>query len=158
MTKLPENYAIVPYSAKYSDAFRALGYAWLDGEYDLLEEEDRATLEDPEGKIIAGGGLIFMLLYGDEPCGTVSLISHGGGVFEPAKFTVAKAHRGRGLGHALIERCIEAARELDATRLVLYTNHLLTAAHRVYSDAGFKAVPNTCEKFELADMEMELTL
>lgn len=155
---LPENYTVVSYSAEYAEAFRALGYAWLDGEYGLIEDEDIATLEDPEGHILAGGGRIYMLLFCGEPCGTVSLINHGGGVYEPAKFTVAAAHRGRGAGRGLMDIALGGARELGAVRLVLYTNTRLKAALRIYETAGFREVPNTCEKFQLSDMEMELLL
>lgn len=49
--------------------------------------------------------------------------------------------RGRGIGRALMEWCIEHARELGARRLLLATQPTMTAAHRVYDQLGFTRRP-----------------
>jgi DNA-binding MarR family transcriptional regulator/GNAT superfamily N-acetyltransferase len=48
--------------------------------------------------------------------------------------------RGLGLGTRLVDACIEFARDAGYTRLVLWTNDILTAARRIYQRAGFRLI------------------
>ncbi len=49
--------------------------------------------------------------------------------------------RGRGVGEALVSRCIERARELGFGSMVLSTMEPMTSAHRLYGRLGFQRVP-----------------
>ncbi|MDQ6642162.1 MAG: GNAT family N-acetyltransferase [Actinomycetota bacterium] len=49
--------------------------------------------------------------------------------------------RGRGVGAALVGRCIERARELGLGSLVLSTMEPMTSAHRLYGRFGFRRIP-----------------
>jgi len=48
--------------------------------------------------------------------------------------------RGLGLGQALVETCVAFAREAGYRKIVLWTQSILNAAHRLYKNAGFRLV------------------
>ena len=55
---------------------------------------------------------------------------------------VAPAGRGRGVGTALVRECIDRARALGRHRVVLSTQPMMHAAHRVYERFGFTRAPS----------------
>lgn len=93
-------------------------------------------------RALLGGGDTAALLAGPGPDGVAVLR------FRPAIWTdalecylaelyVAPAHRGRGLGRALLEAAIALARQRGADRMDLGTSETDTAARALYESVGF---------------------
>ena len=57
---------IVPYEPRFRDAFRELNEEWLNF-YMEVEPEDERVLSDPEGTILAPGGVIILALEDGVP-------------------------------------------------------------------------------------------
>jgi DNA-binding MarR family transcriptional regulator/ribosomal protein S18 acetylase RimI-like enzyme len=51
---------------------------------------------------------------------------------------VERAARGLGLGKVLVDECIRFARSAGYRKVTLWTQSILTAAHRIYQQAGFQ--------------------
>ena len=153
-----EPWEIVAFRDEHADAFYALNRAWLD-EHELYEPPDEAQLTDPEGTILALGGVIYVALDGSGVVGTAALIPHEPGEMELVKLAVHPSARGRGIARRLTETCLAHARREGARRIVLVSNSRLTAALRLYESVGFvhRPVPDTVP-YQTADVYMELDL
>ncbi|MEV5609107.1 GNAT family N-acetyltransferase [Streptomyces sp. NPDC052225] len=149
-------------SSSDAEAFRALNEEWIARLF-TLQEQDRAVLDDPFGRIVGPGGDV---LLAREPgrgtvVGCVALISYPQAVFELAKMAVAPAAQRRGIGRQLIAAAIDRARALGGARLFLGTNSKLAAAIHLYEEAGFARITRdrlpVSDYYARADTLMELT-
>lgn len=148
---------IVEYQPEYQADYKRLSYEWLE-KYVSVEPEDERILNDPEGMVLEGGGMIFFVRLEGELVGTVTMIRMYADVYELAKLAVTERCKGQNLGGLLLEHAIAFARERGAKRIVLYTNHALAAAIRLYRKYGFHDVPIVKNKYIESDMKMELDL
>lgn len=148
---------LITYESKYQPEFKRLNLEWLD-KYNLTESHDLEVLNDPEGTVIARGGCIFLAKEGEEIIGTAGLWKESEEEYELVKMTVAPAYRGKGISKLLLERCLSAARELGAEKIILYSNSQLKTALGLYEKYGFHHVPVTGAPFLTADVKMELSL
>jgi len=148
---------IIPYSDEYASVFKVLNLEWLD-KYNLTESHDLLILNDPKGTIIDNGGAIFLAKSGDEIVGSAAIINEDHDIYELAKMTVAPAFQGKGISKLLLEKCLEAAKERDAKKLILFSNSQLQTAISLYKKYGFKHVDVTDAPFLTADIKMELSL
>lgn len=157
MITTPALVEIIDYSSNYQPDFKKLNLEWLDL-YGLTESHDLMVLDDPQGTIINRGGFIFLAMHNNQVVGSAALMKEHEGVYELAKMCVAKAFRGKGISKMLIERCLEKAKELDAKKLILFSNHQLTTAIGLYKKYGFEHVEVVDSPFTTADVKMELSL
>lgn len=140
--------------------FAALNEAWI-SHYFTIEAEDRRLLGDPEGEILAKGGLILFALLDEEIVGTAALILTQPGVFELSKMAVREDCRGKGVGRQLLAHTLAEAATMKATRIFLHTNSVLTNAIHLYEAVGFRHISTeqaSQNVYARADVEMELML
>jgi DNA-binding MarR family transcriptional regulator/GNAT superfamily N-acetyltransferase len=92
--------------------------------YDPARE--RCWIAEIDGRPV---GHVFLVRHPDEP-GTAKL----------RLLYVDPSARGLGLGQALVAECVQFARVSGYGRITLWTQSILTSAHRIYQSAGFRLV------------------
>lgn len=147
---------IIDYEDRYKQALEDISLPWL-LEYDLLEPVDLEMLADPH-RFIAGGGRVLLARVKDEIVGMVMLELQGEGVCEALKFGVKEEYREQGIGTALMEAVIGAARDAGQKTIVVTSNHKLKSALRIYEKLGFEYVTYSDKWFQLSDIRMEREL
>lgn len=124
-----------------------------------MEDIDRYILQHPEEAILNDGGKILMALEGDQVIGTVALKKIDDHSVELEKLSVAENMQRRGAGRQLCVAAIEKAREMNAGKIILYSNSKLKPALKIYEQLGFKYIPpekeSACKR---VNVKMELNL
>ena len=149
-------FAIIDYDPRYQHELEEISLPWL-LEHDLLAPVDLEMLAAPE-RFLADGGRVLLARWGEQIVGMVMLELQGEGVCEALKLGVREEFRGKGVGRALMEAVIQAARDAGQRRMVLTSNHKLKDALRLYEDFGFQYVEYSDKWFQLSDVRMELEL
>ncbi len=147
---------IIDYADQFQTVFKQLNMEWLD-RYNLTESHDLQILDNPRSTILDTGGIIYLAECDNQIVGSAALIKEHDGVFELAKMAVAIEHQKKGISKLLLEKCIEKAKALQATKIILFSNHQLKAALGLYEKYGFQYVPVKDSPFVTADIKMELT-
>lgn len=148
---------IVEYEEKYHSDLKRLSYEWLE-KYVSVEPEDEKILNNPKEVILDKGGFIFFAKYNEEVVGTVSLIKVDENVFELAKLAVTEKYQGLKIGKMLMEKSLYVAKQNNAKKVILFTNHILISAIELYRKFGFKEVPIVKNKYIESDLKMELKI
>lgn len=107
-----------------------------------------SSLHDPEMHDMAGayageGSAYFVVESGGRLVGGGGLGPLAGGapeMCELRKMYLRPEARGRGLGRAVLHRCLAVARQFGYQRMYLETRQTMTEARRLYERNGFTAV------------------
>jgi putative acetyltransferase len=148
---------VIDFEPAYAADFKRLNMEWLD-KYELTEPADISMLDNYQSEILDTGGYIFLAKAGDEMVGSAALIQEKPGEFELAKMAVTVAFQGKGISKLLIEKCLEKARNVSASKIYLVSNSKLSTAVSLYEKYGFKHVPVIDNHYTNADVRMELVL
>ena len=127
---------IVEFKPELARYFKTLNYAWLK-KYHKVEAPDKKLLEDPKGRIIAGGGMVIFALLDNEIIGTGALIKHDEVTYEIAKMAVSEKKRGHQAGNKLTRTLIDRALEAGAETIFLQTSPNMIPAIALYKKLGF---------------------
>jgi GNAT superfamily N-acetyltransferase len=100
----------------------------------------------------------YRLFLADDDGGCVALRFLGVNTAEMKRLYVRDAHRGKGLGRALAEAAIDAARESGCTRVVLDTLPKMREAQVLYQTLGFRPIAPYLQKPTPGALCFELSL
>lgn len=148
---------IIDYEDRYISDFQRLNLEWLE-KFNLVESHDLEILHHPRENVIDRGGFIFLLLEDNVVIGTAGIFKINDEEYELIKMAVAPEHRGKKFGNMLLEKCITKAKEVTASKIILFSNSNLQTAIRLYEKFGFKHVDVIDAPFQTADVKMELEL
>ena len=149
---------IISYHKKYKSDFRKFNIEWLE-KYFSVEPADKKIIDSPEEEIINKGGEVFFALLDNEVIGTCAVVKVDRKTYELTKMAVTEKAQGKQVGNKLGLTVIGFAVSKKAKKLVLDTNHKLTAAIHLYRKLGFLTIPYEYDnkyKRELIRMELNL--
>jgi ribosomal protein S18 acetylase RimI-like enzyme len=148
--------AIRNYETSDQPWFESLNRSWIE-QYFEMEAIDFQVLRNPEEHILKNGGTILMAIYDDQIVGTVALKYNGDCQYEFTKMAVADKYRGKKIGLALTNAALMKAREMNATKVILYSSSRLQPALSLYRKVGFYDVP-VDGPYKRSDIKMEIIL
>jgi len=148
---------IIDYDEQYLKDFQQLNLEWLE-KFNLVESHYLEILEHPQENVIDIGGFLWLLKEDDASVGSAGIFKINDKEYELIKMSVAPEHRGKKFGNMLLEKCINKAKEINASKIILFSNSNLQTAIRLYEKFGFKHVDAIDAPFKTADIKMELNL
>lgn len=137
--------------------FEQLNKHWI-RKFFKLEPVDIDVLEHPQEHIIDHGGDIIFVAVGDKVAGTVAYKKVDDETVEMTKMAVDEAFQGRKLGWLLATAIQQRAAENGFTKMVLYSNRIMTPAITMYHKLGFVESPLEKGGYERCDIKMEIAL
>lgn len=101
------------------------------------EELERGVAADGGERLAPPGGMLLVARYGGRPVGTAGVRLLEPGTAELTRVFVREEARGRGGAALLVRAAEDAARALDAARVVLDTRSDLVEARALYARLGY---------------------
>jgi N-acetylglutamate synthase-like GNAT family acetyltransferase len=141
------------FKKEYATAFRDLNMAWLQ-EFFVAEPYDIEVLSKPEKYILDKGGDIYFVVENGLPIGTVALMYNKYNELEFTKMAVDPKMQGKGYGKLLMNHCIDEARKMGASELILYSNTKLNPAIELYRTSGFEEIDIENSEYERCNIKM----
>lgn len=148
---------LIDYHPSLAGHFHDINDLWLRTHF-YVEPHDSEVLSDPDKYLLQKGGKIIFAKLGDKIVGTVALMPVEPGVYEMTKMGVLPEARGFKVGKLLANGIIVKARELGASKVILYSNTTLPPAVQLYRTIGFREILLEAGRYARADIKMELPL
>ena len=146
---------IVDYRPEHQPYFEKFNRQWIEELFEM-EPVDEWVLTNPDKAILEPGGAILMALYDGVPAGTVGLRKFDDQTYEFTKMAVDPAFRRKGIAEAISYASFRKAKELGATRIILYSNKKNAGAVKLYEKIGFKHLPVENDVYKRANVKMEI--
>jgi GNAT superfamily N-acetyltransferase len=122
-------------------AYRALGGAHMTPEYEIeLAAVRRRATEAEVFVAVDGGRLLGCVTFVPDPANAWAEELQIGEA-SIRMLAVDPCVQGRGTGSTLLQGCVRRARILGRRAIFLHSTPWMTAAHRLYTNAGFVRVP-----------------
>ena len=151
------NIIIVPYEASHQPYFEKFNRQWIEAWF-TMEPVDEYVLTNPGEAILKDGGAILMAVYDGSIAGTVGLRKVNDQTFEFTKMAVGEEFRRKGIAEALSYASFEKAKELGATKVILYSNTKNANAIKLYEKIGFKHLPVENDVYARANVKMVIDI
>ena len=148
---------IVDYLPEHQPFFEKFNRQWIEELFEM-EPVDEWVLTNPGKAILSPGGAILMALYNGVPAGTVGLRKFDEETFEFTKMAVDTCFRRNGIAEAVSFASFRKAKELGATRVILYSNTLNAGAIKLYEKIGFRHVPVENDLYKRANVKMVINI
>ena len=136
-------------SADDLEAFGGIVLASYLALWDMPPDSDYgAELVDVAGRVREG--VVFGAFIGEVPTGCVTFVADGSSPhaedLQPGEssfrmLAVDTSTQGRGIGEALVRRCLDEAMAIESPAVFIYSGSWMHAAHRLYGRMGFEFVP-----------------
>ncbi|HEX2629069.1 MAG TPA: GNAT family N-acetyltransferase [Chitinophagaceae bacterium] len=144
---------IVDYRPEHQPYFESFNRVWIEELFEM-EPVDEWVLTNPDKAILETGGAILMAEYNGVPAGTVGLRKVDAQTFEFTKMAVGEQFRRKGIAEAISYASFIKAKELGATRVILYSNTKNAGAIKLYEKIGFKHVEVENGVYKRANVKM----
>ena len=142
------NLVIRPYTRADQAAARRLIRGGLAEHFGLLDETLNPDLDDIWAHYVANGALFVVAEIGGVPVGTGALVPEGSGG-RLVRISVAPEQRRRGLGRALVDHLVGAARARGWPQVLVATNHDWYDAIALYQRYGFREYARDAEEVHM---------
>jgi ribosomal protein S18 acetylase RimI-like enzyme len=149
--------SIVDYRPEHQPFFEKFNREWIEELFEM-EPLDEWVLTNPEKAILEPGGAILMAEYEGVPAGTVALRKLDDKTFEFTKMAVDKKYRQKGIAEAISYSSFKKAKELGATKVLLYSNTRNEGAIKLYEKIGFQHLPVENDVYKRANVKMIINI
>lgn len=147
---------IAAYKSQWKQNFINLNLEWIE-KYFKAEPQDIEMLNNVE-ELIRNGAAVFFALEQERPIAVCMIVPRKNHIWEICKLATAKEAQGKGAGWAVLEKCMNYAKDHGARKLLIVSNKILSAAMHLYAKAGFKEVPIDYMEYERVNIQLEKTL
>jgi ribosomal protein S18 acetylase RimI-like enzyme len=149
--------SILDFDPVHQPYFERFNREWIEELFEM-EPLDEWVLTNPAEAILDKGGAILMARYRGTIAGTVGLRKVDDNTWEFTKMAVDKNFRRLGIAEAISYASFKKARNLGASRIILYSNTKNAGAIRLYEKIGFKHVEVEQGVYKRANVKMVIDI